>query len=69
MEERICMNIKDLKRIEVSRAAKERRIKQAEAAGILRISPGQFRRVLRRFMAEKFMNNGHFFPTNTKRDK
>lgn len=52
MEERISMSIRELKRAEVATAVKERRLKQAEAAGILGISPRQFRRVLRRFLAE-----------------
>lgn len=52
MEERISMSTKDLKRVEVSTAVKERRITRTVAAGILGISPRQFRRVLRRFLEE-----------------
>ena len=39
MEERISMSTKDLRRVDVSTAVKERRIKQLDAARILGISP------------------------------
>ena len=52
MEERIPMNKNDLERLEILTQVKEKRLKQLKGAGVLGISPRQFRRILRRFKAE-----------------